>query len=214
MTAHNSPDGTPGNTPDTTPDTESTDSPMNQTTHDTANATRPYPASGSSADPMADLLADKTVPILADPSSPGSLPDARATAHAQDATTTESFGWTGTEWTGPAVPPANSGATSDRNASWTQTVPLAPPLGAAPAATADPRGPRPARAGTIVWGCILFLIAALAAVPAVLGDAVLSPTTFLWIVVGFGTLLVVGGIVGAIVSAATRRSRADRTPTM
>jgi hypothetical protein len=40
---------------------------------------------------------------------------------------------------------------------------------------------------------------------------VLSPTTILWIVVGFGTLLVLGGIVGAIVGVTTRASRSRAT---
>jgi uncharacterized protein involved in exopolysaccharide biosynthesis len=62
-----------------------------------------------------------------------------------------------------------------------------------------------------VWGCILFLVAALAAVPAVIGETVLSPTTILWIVVGFGALLVLGGIVGAIVGVTTRASRSRAT---
>jgi hypothetical protein len=183
----------------------STDSIGTPMTNNNTNETRPYPDN----DPMRDLLDGPTTPT----------PDGTQPRSAQDAMTTESFDWTtapagtGTDRTepvgasaaagdGPPHAPRDAGAGNSRVATETNAQ-----------TNAQTNQPTPARAGTIVWGCVLFLIAALAAVPAVLGEAVLTPVAILWIVVGFGTLLVVGGIIGAIVRASTRNSRAERTRT-
>jgi hypothetical protein len=70
----------------------------------------------------------------------------------------------------------------------------------------DPNAGRtPVRVGTIVWGAVLLALAALS-ITITLFDPIEYSTTFvLWVVVGFGSLLVVGGIAGAI--ARSTRSR-------
>jgi hypothetical protein len=179
----------------------STDSIGTPMTNNNTNETRPYPDN----DPMRDLLDSPTTPV----------PDGAPSRSAQDAMTTESFDWTtapagtGTDGTEPVGASAAAGDGPPH-------APRYAGAGNSQAATetnAQTNQPTPARAGTIVWGCVLFLIAALAAVPAVLGEAVLTPVAILWIVVGFGTLLVVGGIIGAIIRASTRNSRAEHTRT-
>ncbi|MET0990560.1 MAG: hypothetical protein ABWY54_07935 [Glaciihabitans sp.] len=174
----------------------------NDNTNDNINETRPYPDD----DPMRDLLNNPAAPI----------PDAAESRSAQDAMTTESFAWTATP--GESGVHASAASTSDAAMAEPRVEGL-PSSGVSrpqetPASTDPaPRQSTPARAGTIVWGCVLFLVAALAAVPAILGEAVLTPVAILWIVVGFGTLLVVGGIVGAIIRTSTRTSQAERSRT-
>jgi hypothetical protein len=206
--------------PRTPSENSAQDEPIGLPMNDATNDTRPYP----DHDPMRELLGDPTEPLSTTPGPADSvdtevIAPARVdtdptpgAAHTQDATTTESFPWTA------APGPDGSARPAEVNRSAHDSAPSPderPPHTNAPApasgsthATAA-RIPTPPRAGTIVWGCILFLIAAFAAVPAVLGEASLSPTAILWTVVGFGALLVVGGLVGAIVGFGTRQSRAE-----
>ncbi|WP_411699359.1 hypothetical protein [Conyzicola sp.] len=67
----------------------------------------------------------------------------------------------------------------------------------------DPAPLKP-RIGTIVWGSILLIVAAIAifASQVDFGDA--TPAAIVWSVVGFGAVLVVAGIVTAIVRAARK----------
>jgi hypothetical protein len=64
------------------------------------------------------------------------------------------------------------------------------------------------RIGTIVWGSILLVVAAITifASQVDFGDA--TPAAIVWSVVAFGAVLVVAGIITAIVRAA-RKSTAD-----
>jgi hypothetical protein len=62
----------------------------------------------------------------------------------------------------------------------------------------------PVRVGTIVWGGILLLVAAITATAIFIDATIYTPTFILWSIVGFGALLVFGGIVGAVVRASTR----------
>jgi hypothetical protein len=191
------------------------DEPIGFPMNDATNETRPYPEH----DPMNDLLSGRTTPPEASTSAPAAHNTAthdtashdtaatdviegidRPSGQAQDATTTESFAWT-------AATIPREGAARAAN----EAPPRVAGSDPASAPVVADRQPTPPRAGTIVWGCILFLVAALAAVPAVIGETVLSPTTILWIVVGFGALLVLGGIVGAIVGVTTRASRSRAT---
>jgi hypothetical protein len=63
--------------------------------------------------------------------------------------------------------------------------------------------PRRPRATTIVWGVILLLAAALAMATTLFGMS-LGGNVALWLIVGFGGLLVLAGITGAIVQAVLR----------
>jgi len=76
-----------------------------------------------------------------------------------------------------------------------------------PAATetvAAPLAPLKPRIGTIVWGCILLVVAAIAIAASQVDFGDLTPTVIVWSIIGFGGILVVAGIVTAIVRAATR----------
>jgi hypothetical protein len=66
----------------------------------------------------------------------------------------------------------------------------------------------PVRVGTIVWGTLLLALAALSATFTLVDPLDYSPLFFIWVVVGFGALLLIGGIAGAIARAA-RKSRVD-----
>lgn len=80
---------------------------------------------------------------------------------------------------------------------------------AAPAtATAVP--PRRVRIGTIVWGGILLLIAALTFASVFVDSALYGPSLWIWGVIGIGTLLVLAGIIGAIIRGSTGRARKRR----
>jgi len=60
------------------------------------------------------------------------------------------------------------------------------------------------RIGTIVWGCILLVVAAVAIAASQTDFGDLAPSVIVWSIIGFGGLLVVAGVVTAIVRAATR----------
>jgi hypothetical protein len=65
---------------------------------------------------------------------------------------------------------------------------------------------RRARVGTIVWGALLVAVAVVAI--AVLTSGPLSPAAGLWVIVGFGVLLIVSALIAAIVRAARPRDTA------
>ncbi|MET4583043.1 O-antigen ligase [Conyzicola nivalis] len=67
-----------------------------------------------------------------------------------------------------------------------------------------PLAPLKPRIGTIVWGCILLVVAAIAIAASQVDFGDLTPTVIVWSIIGFGGILVVAGIVTAIVRAATR----------
>jgi len=76
----------------------------------------------------------------------------------------------------------------------------------------SPTGSRPpTRVTTIVWGGILLLVAAVAATTTFLDPLEYTSSFFVWTVVGFGGLLVIAGIIGAIVRASAGRA-AEPTP--
>lgn len=60
------------------------------------------------------------------------------------------------------------------------------------------------RVGTIVWGSILLVVAAVAILASRIDFGDVAPTVIVWSVIGFGGVLVVAGVVTAIVRAATR----------
>ncbi|MDQ1570967.1 MAG: hypothetical protein QOF79_1641 [Actinomycetota bacterium] len=60
----------------------------------------------------------------------------------------------------------------------------------------------PARAGTIVWGTILIVVAVYSVLTTTLGFSATTPSAVVWIVVGLGALLIVVALVVAIVRAA------------
>ncbi len=66
---------------------------------------------------------------------------------------------------------------------------------------------RPVRTGTIVWGSILLLVAALAYGTTLIDPSAYSPAFVAWSIVGFGGLLVITGLVGALLRAANGRAR-------
>jgi predicted phage tail protein len=66
-------------------------------------------------------------------------------------------------------------------------------------------GRTPVRVGTIVWGAVLLALAALSITITLFDPIEYSATFVLWVVVGFGSLLILGGIAGAI--ARSSRSR-------
>lgn len=70
----------------------------------------------------------------------------------------------------------------------------------------------PARAGTIVWGVILIVIAVYAVLATTLGFGPASPSAVVWIVVGLGALLIVVALVVAIVRAARRDRSVEQHP--
>lgn len=58
------------------------------------------------------------------------------------------------------------------------------------------------RASTIFWGVVLLLIASVAGITAVFGRW--DWRAGVWLVIAFGGLMVVAGVIGAIARAATR----------
>jgi hypothetical protein len=62
----------------------------------------------------------------------------------------------------------------------------------------------PARAGTIVWGGILLLAAAIAATASLVDAVIYTPEFVLWTIIGFGGLLVLAGLIGAVARVSTR----------
>ena len=80
----------------------------------------------------------------------------------------------------------------------TQQVPVVTETVPAPLAPLKPR------IGTIVWGCILLVVATIAIVASQMDFGDLAPNVIVWTVIGFGGVLVVAGVVTAIVRAATR----------
>jgi hypothetical protein len=74
----------------------------------------------------------------------------------------------------------------------------------------DPNAGRtPVRVGTIVWGAVLLALAALSIAITLFDPIEYSATFVLWVVVGFGSLLVVGGIAGAIARSARSRDTTE-----
>ena len=70
----------------------------------------------------------------------------------------------------------------------------------------------PARAGTIVWGTILIVVAVYSVLATTLGFGPASPSAVVWIVVGLGALLIVVALVVAIVRAARRDRSVEQQP--
>ena len=64
-----------------------------------------------------------------------------------------------------------------------------------------PTRPRP-RGGTIFWGVVLLLVATVAAVTVLFGSW--GPTAMVWLVVAFGALLVIAGLIGGVARAVSR----------
>lgn len=76
----------------------------------------------------------------------------------------------------------------------------------ADAAVATPAlEPLKPRVGTIVWGSILAFVAVLAIIASQVDVVQLSPAAIVWIVICFGGVIVLAGIVAAVARAATRR---------
>jgi len=64
---------------------------------------------------------------------------------------------------------------------------------------------RPARASTIVWGVVLLLIAATSFAFVAWDVELLKGFTLVHVVVGFGALLVLAALVGAVAQLTRRR---------
>lgn len=62
---------------------------------------------------------------------------------------------------------------------------------------------RPVRVGPIVWGSILMLVASITGATALLGSW--NAATIVWIVITFGALIVIAGLIGAISRAFAQR---------
>ncbi|MFP7761724.1 hypothetical protein [Marisediminicola sp. LYQ85] len=71
--------------------------------------------------------------------------------------------------------------------------------------TPDAAPERTMRAGTVVWGLILFVVAALTFVVTTLEPDFVTGEVVVWAVVGLGAVLVAAGVIGAIARAARRR---------
>lgn len=67
----------------------------------------------------------------------------------------------------------------------------------------EPTTRQPVRVGPIVWGSILLLVASITGAAAVLGTW--NTSTVVWVVIAFGALIVIAGIIGAIGRAFTPR---------
>lgn len=67
----------------------------------------------------------------------------------------------------------------------------------------------PVRTSTIVWGGILLLVAAIAAATVLVDAPVYTPRVILWTIVGFGGLLVLAGVIGAVARVTTSRNSSD-----
>jgi len=61
------------------------------------------------------------------------------------------------------------------------------------------------RGSTITWGAILLLVASIAGIVTLFGTW--SWTAGVWLVIAFGTLMVVAGLIGGIARAVTRNSQ-------
>ena len=70
----------------------------------------------------------------------------------------------------------------------------------------DPNEPRPIRPSTVLWGVILLVVAALAALSTYLRPVDYSPAFWLWTIIVVGGLLVLAGIAGAI-ARSSRKAR-------
>lgn len=65
------------------------------------------------------------------------------------------------------------------------------------------------RGGTIFWGAVLLLLATVAGITALVGTW--SWTAAIWLIVAFGALMVVAGLIGGIARAVTpARASTDR----
>ncbi len=65
------------------------------------------------------------------------------------------------------------------------------------------------RGGTIFWGAVLLLLATAAGITALVGTW--SWTAVIWLIVAFGALMVVAGLIGGVARAVTpARASADR----
>ncbi len=58
------------------------------------------------------------------------------------------------------------------------------------------------RGGTIFWGTVLLLVATITGIAAAFGTW--DWTTAVWVIIAFGVLMVVAGLIGGIARAATR----------
>ena len=70
-------------------------------------------------------------------------------------------------------------------------------------------GRRRVRASTIVWGAILLITAALVLAVRVIDPALYDASFLVWSVIIVGAVLVLAGLIGAIVRAATGGSAVD-----
>lgn len=106
---------------------------------------------------------------------------------------------TGSADPAPNATPAPSLATANFASGSATSAAASAPSKAAPL----PR--RRVRVGTIVWGGVLLVIAALARIATLIDPSAYTPTFIIWSIVGFGGLLVIAGLVGAVVKAVTSR---------
>ena len=63
------------------------------------------------------------------------------------------------------------------------------------------------RGGTIFWGGVLLLLATVTAVTVMLGSW--TWTALVWLVVAFGALMILAGVIGGIARAVTRGPSTD-----
>ena len=70
-------------------------------------------------------------------------------------------------------------------------------------------GRRRVRTSTIVWGAILLITAALVLAVRVIDPTLYDASFLVWSVIIVGAVLVLAGLIGAIVRAATRGSAVD-----
>ncbi|PRY65995.1 uncharacterized protein DUF3995 [Glaciihabitans tibetensis] len=70
----------------------------------------------------------------------------------------------------------------------------------------------PVRPGTIVWGGILLLVAAIAAAATVVDASIYTPRFILWAIVGFGGLLILAGAIGAVARISSGKAADDAAP--
>lgn len=68
------------------------------------------------------------------------------------------------------------------------------------------------RGGTIFWGAVLLLLATAAGITALVGTW--SWTAVIWLIVAFGALMVVAGLIGGVARAVTPvRATSDQAST-
>jgi predicted phage tail protein len=68
------------------------------------------------------------------------------------------------------------------------------------------------RGGTIFWGAVLLLLATAAGITALVGTW--SWTAVIWLIVAFGALMVVAGLIGGVARAVTpARATSDQAST-